>query len=64
VPGGRLVTIAFHEGEDRPVKHFMQHLEKNGEGELVVKKPVMPDEAELQNPRSRSAKMRIIEKIK
>jgi 16S rRNA (cytosine1402-N4)-methyltransferase len=62
-PLGRLVTIAFHEGEDRPVKRFMRECHTLGKGFLVEKKPLMPDGEELKNPRARSAKMRILEKI-
>jgi 16S rRNA (cytosine1402-N4)-methyltransferase len=61
--GGRLVTIAFHEGEDRPIKHFNRDQNLAQKGLLITKKPVVPDEEELVNPRSRSAKMRVIEKI-
>lgn len=60
--GDRLVTIAFHEGEDRPVKQFMQAKAQNNEGILISKKPIMPDTEELKNPRARSAKLRAIEK--
>jgi 16S rRNA (cytosine1402-N4)-methyltransferase len=60
---GRLVTIAFHEGEDRPVKKFMRECHALGKGFMVEKKPLMPDGEELKNPRARSAKMRILEKI-
>jgi 16S rRNA (cytosine1402-N4)-methyltransferase len=61
--GGRLVTIAFHEGEDRPVKHFNREQAEAKKGLMITKKPIVPDEGELVNPRSRSAKMRVIEKI-
>lgn len=61
--GGRLVTIAFHEGEDRPVKQFFQQLVNQQQGLLLTKKPCVPDQEELtDNPRSRSAKLRVIEK--
>lgn len=63
-PGARLVTIAFHEGEDRPIKQFFQELVDSEQALLLTKKPLMPDDDELaRNPRSRSAKLRIIEKI-
>jgi 16S rRNA (cytosine1402-N4)-methyltransferase len=62
-PGGRLVTIAFHEGEDRIVKHLMEAWEQEHLGEKITKKPIQPDETELSaNPRSRSAKLRVFEK--
>lgn len=57
---GRVVTIAFHEGEDRLVKRAFLNWETAGKGEVVTKKPINPSEEEvLTNPRSRSAKLRI-----
>jgi len=54
-PGGTLVVISFHSGEDRIVKQFMGNREK----------PVVPSEEELEkNPRARSAKMRVLRKEK
>jgi 16S rRNA (cytosine1402-N4)-methyltransferase len=62
--GGRLVTIAFHEGEDRLVKHFEQELIVNGKARAVTSKPIEPSDEEIaNNPRSRSGKLRAIEKI-
>lgn len=64
VSGGRLVTIAFHEGEDRPVKQLFQDLANHQQGLLLTKKPLTPDQEELtDNPRARSAKLRVLEKI-
>jgi 16S rRNA (cytosine1402-N4)-methyltransferase len=61
--GGRIVTISFHEGEDRIAKHLFQDWEKSGQGQQLTKKAVMPGEDEQQqNNRSRSAKLRIFEK--
>lgn len=61
--GGRLVTISFHEGEDRLVKHAMKAWEVAGKGSQLTKKPIEPSSDELQNnPRSRSAKLRIFVK--
>lgn len=57
-PGGRLIVIAFHSGEDAIVKHFGKKV-----GGLVTKKPIRPGPDEIAaNPRARSAKLRIIEK--
>lgn len=63
VPGGRIVTIAFHEGEDRLVKHAFADWEEQGKGTKITKKPQQPAESEVaRNPRSRSAKMRVFER--
>ncbi len=61
---GRMAIISFHSIEDREVKNFFRDMAKNGEGRLVNKKVITASDAELtQNPRARSAKLRIIEKI-
>lgn len=75
-PGGRLVVISYHSIEDRLVKHFVRA--GNAEGELVKdfygratvplkainRKVIIPSEEEIErNPRARSAKLRIAEKL-
>lgn len=62
--GGRMAIISFHSVEDREVKNFFRDKAKLKEGKLVNKKPIIPTDEEIQeNPRSRSAKLRVIEKI-
>ena len=61
---GRMSVISFHSLEDRIVKRFFKKLEKEGKLKLINKKPITPNREEiLNNKRSRSAKLRIIEKI-
>ena len=76
-PGGRVAIITFHSLEDRLVKYFFRRgsFEEAGENpftmqqtvnelKVITKKPVTAGEKELkQNPRSRSAKLRIAEKL-
>jgi 16S rRNA (cytosine1402-N4)-methyltransferase len=77
--GGRFAVISFHSLEDRIVKeHFRSaasdkvntegigglFLDKEPEGILLTRKPLIPSDDEVaNNPRSRSAKMRVLEKI-
>lgn len=61
--GGRFAVIAFHSLEDREVKNKFKDLQKQGRGKIITKKPITPNIDEIKNnPRSRSAKLRIIEK--
>lgn len=62
-PGGRMAVISFHSLEDRIVKRFFRDKKAKGEAVIINKKPIVPGADELQNnPRSRSAKLRIAEK--
>lgn len=78
-PGGRLAVISFHSLEDRTVKEVFRKREdpcicppglpecvcgRVGDVKRISRKPITADEKELElNPRSRSAKLRVLEKI-
>lgn len=63
-PGGRLAVISFHSTEDREVKQLMLAWDRSGEGKRVTKSPIRPSREEMiANPRARSAKLRVIEKV-
>lgn len=61
--GGRLAIITFHSVEDRIVKQQFRRHAHDGTGTIVTKKPIAPTREETaENPRARSAKLRIFEK--
>jgi 16S rRNA (cytosine1402-N4)-methyltransferase len=63
IPGGRIVVISFHSGEDRVVKHTFAAWRRVGVADVVTRKPMTPTQTEiLGNPRSRSAKLRAAER--
>ncbi|MBI2268273.1 MAG: 16S rRNA (cytosine(1402)-N(4))-methyltransferase RsmH [Candidatus Blackburnbacteria bacterium] len=63
--GGRLAVISFHSGEDRIVKNFIRNQAQRGFLKILTKKPVVAsDEERGENPRARSAKLRVAEKIR
>ncbi|MBY0312624.1 MAG: 16S rRNA (cytosine(1402)-N(4))-methyltransferase RsmH [Phycisphaerales bacterium] len=60
-PGARIGIISFHSLEDRPVKQAFSAMVESGTAEHVTRKPVTASEEEIaRNPRSRSAKLRVI----
>jgi 16S rRNA (cytosine1402-N4)-methyltransferase len=63
--GGRICVLAFHSLEDRIVKRSFRTMERTqGEVRILSKKPLTPDLEETRaNPRARSAKMRVAERI-
>lgn len=62
--GGRICVISYHSLEDRIVKHFLADEAKKKVLRIITKKPITPAPEELRtNPSSRSAKLRVAEKI-
>lgn len=78
--GGRICIITFHSLEDRIVKNIFRNSEhpctcppdfpvcvcgKKSKGRVITRKPILPTEQEIaENPRSKSAKLRVFERIK
>lgn len=61
---GRLLVISFHSLEDRIVKGFFNEMAEQKLASILTQKPLVPEESEiLANPRARSAKLRVLEKI-
>jgi len=62
--GGRICVISFHSLEDRIVKNLFKEFKAKGLFRILTKKPVRPGPDEiLENPRSRSARLRAAERI-
>lgn len=63
-PGGKISVISFHSIEDRVVKRYFKQLVQAKEGITLTKKPIIASQEELNNNRrSRSAKLRTIQKL-
>ena len=65
-PGGRMAVIAFHSLEDRVVKHTWRRMAQADDAvvQLVTRRPVVPgDEEAARNPRARSARLRVVERV-
>jgi len=62
--GGRMAIISFHSLEDRIVKHFMRAEAQAGRLRIITRKPIEASSEEQQiNPRSRSARLRVAERM-
>jgi len=62
-PGGRLLVICFHSGEERAVKEAFRGAQRTGQGVVVTRKPIRSSEQEEQhNPRARPARLRVFER--
>ena len=64
-PGGRLAVISFHSLEDRIIKNTFKNLADSKDFVILTKRPIVPTENEvIMNSRSRSAKLRVLERLK
>jgi len=62
--GGRLAVISFQSTEDRMVKQAFRSAEQTGQVRILTPRPLTPTDDEVaRNPRSRSAKLRVVERI-
>jgi 16S rRNA (cytosine1402-N4)-methyltransferase len=62
--GGRMIVLAYHSLEDRPVKQRFRELVRDGSFTAVTRKAMRPGEAEsAENPRARSARLRCVERV-
>jgi len=62
---GRIGVIAFHSLEDRIIKNTFKHCASEQLLKIITKKPIRPSSKEvIENPRSRSARLRVAEKVK
>ena len=63
--GGKFAVISFHSTEDRMVKQAFRSIGQSGQFEVLTSRPISPDDNEIaRNPRSRSAKLRVVEKCR
>lgn len=63
-PGGRLVALTYHSGEDRVVKAVLRQATQDGRVRRLTRRPERPGEPEaLANQRARSAKLRAVERL-
>lgn len=63
-PGGRIVVISFHSLEDRIIKTTFKEFAEKAQAQILTPKPIEPSlDDQYDNPRSRSAKLRAIEKL-
>ena len=62
-PGGRLLVLCFHSGEERAVKAAFREAARRGTARVITRKPVRAGEHEAAgNPRARPARLRVVER--